>query len=201
MHPAADKMPLHFTVCRVSSGTPSLATDGVLFTSQQPCSQPAVNPAGKNPVTDATNLGNWAAILLTPDCTTKTTKNIVVICVTLWLSLQAIPQYPTVTYHKSPVTDHRVTTVQTYLIIMSPQYKHTWSSCHHSTSIPDHHVTTVQTYLIIMSPQYKHSEAIMLSMSDLIWSRADMVADPTDTLSSLAENVASCLYSKDETKC
>jgi hypothetical protein len=60
-------------------------------------------------------------------------------------------------------------------------------------------IITVQTYLIIMSPQYKHSEAIMLSMSDLIWSRCDIVADPTDTLSSLAENVASCLY-KDETQ-
>ena len=34
----------------------------------------------------------------------------------------------------------------------------------------------------------------MLSMSDLIWSRVDTVADPTDTLSSLAEYVASCLY-------
>jgi hypothetical protein len=31
-------------------------------------------------------------------------------------------------------------------------------------------------------------------MSNLTWSRADIVADPTDTLSSLAENVASCLY-------
>jgi hypothetical protein len=34
----------------------------------------------------------------------------------------------------------------------------------------------------------------MLSMSHLTWSRADIVADPMDTLSSRAENVASCLY-------
>jgi hypothetical protein len=31
----------------------------------------------------------------------------------------------TVTYHKSPVPDHHITTVQTYLIIMSSGYKHT----------------------------------------------------------------------------
>jgi len=29
------------------------------------------------------------------------------------------------THHKSPVPDHHVTTAQTYLIIMSPQHKHT----------------------------------------------------------------------------
>ena len=51
---------------------------------------------------------------------------------------------------KWPIINHL------YLIIMSPQHKHTWSSCHHSTNIPDH-VTTAQTYLIIMSPQYKYN--------------------------------------------
>jgi hypothetical protein len=45
--------PLQFTedlqpASRVSSGTPSLAADQVLFTSQRPCSLPAVNTAEEN---------------------------------------------------------------------------------------------------------------------------------------------------------
>jgi hypothetical protein len=48
-------------------------------------------------------------------------------------------------------------------------------------------------HLIIISPQYRHSEAMMLLMSDFTWSRADIVADPIDMLSSRAEKEASCL--------
>ena len=63
---------------------------------------------------------------------------------------------------KWPIINHL------YLIIMSPQHKHTWSqyvitvktyltlmSTHYKRTWS--HVTTVQTYLIVMSPQYKHT--------------------------------------------